>query len=62
MYKQANETQITYTTAFKEVVAKDGILGLMGRGLGTKIIANGIQAAMFSVLWKSIEKEFNKIF
>ena len=38
-----------------EVIARDGIGGLLGRGLGTKIMANGIQGAMFSVLWKTIE-------
>ena len=36
-------------------VAKDGVVGLFGRGLTTKLISNGIQGAMFSVLWKTIE-------
>jgi hypothetical protein len=36
-------------------------LGLFGRGLQTKIIANGMQGLMFSVLWKLIdEKMFKK--
>jgi hypothetical protein len=37
------------------------LLGLFGRGLQTKIIANGMQGLMFSVLWKLIdEKMFKK--
>lgn len=32
------------------VVAQDGVLGLFGRGLKTKIVANGLQGLMFSVL------------
>ena len=43
---------MTYPEVVKQVVAKDGVLGLMGRGLKTKIISNGIQGLMFSVLWR----------
>ena len=56
VYKQTNaDTTMTYTKAVKEIIAKDGVWGLFGRGLGTKLISNGIQGAMFSVLWKTIE-------
>jgi hypothetical protein len=55
VYKQANEEAITYPQALKRVIAEDGILGLFGRGLKTKIIANGLQGLMFSVLWKYID-------
>ncbi len=60
VYKQANTEQITYQEAVKRIVAEDGIGGLMGRGLKTKIIANGIQGLMFSVLWKMIDEKFFK--
>ena len=46
---------ITYIEAAREIIAKDGVVGLFGRGLTTKLISNGIQGAMFSVLWKTIE-------
>jgi len=62
VYKQANTEAISYPQAFREVVATDGILGLMGRGLGTKIVSNGIQGMLFSILWKTIEGEFKKLF
>ena len=56
VYKQTNiDPNMTYTVAAKEIIAKDGLMGLFGRGLGTKLISNGIQGAMFSVLWKTIE-------
>ena len=42
--KQSHATAISYTEAFKLVVAKDGLQGLFLRGLSTKIMANGIQA------------------
>ncbi|KAH8095550.1 mitochondrial carrier protein [Aureococcus anophagefferens] len=47
VYKQTNaDTTMTYTKAIKEIVAKDGVWGLFGRGLGTKLISNGIQGAI----------------
>jgi len=30
-------------------------MGLMTRGLKTKILANGLQSGLFSVLWKHID-------
>lgn len=56
VYKQTNaNVTMTYGEAAKEIIAKDGIAGLFGRGLTTKLISNGIQGAMFSVLWKTLE-------
>jgi hypothetical protein len=56
VYKQTNaDPNMTYTIAIKEIVAKDGVAGLFGRGLGTKLVSNGIQGAMFSILWKTLE-------
>jgi hypothetical protein len=51
-YRQVNETRIGYADAAREVIATDGVLGLFGRGLKTRIVANGLQGLMFSILWK----------
>ncbi|KAH7879356.1 mitochondrial carrier [Lentinula edodes] len=51
-YRQVNETRIGYLNAAKAVIHQDGFIGLFGRGLKTRIIANGLQGLMFSVLWK----------
>lgn len=56
--KQTCTTPITYPSAVKMVVQEDGLAGLFGRGLKTRILANGIQGLVFSVLWKGLEKEF----
>lgn len=34
------------------MLKKDGLQGLMFRGLKTKILTNGIQGIMFTVLWR----------
>jgi hypothetical protein len=51
-YRQVNEIRIGYWAAAKAVIAVDGLQGLFGRGLKTRILANGLQGLMFSVLWK----------
>jgi len=51
-YRQVNETRIGYFDAAKAVVQVDGVKGLLGRGLKTRILANGLQGVMFSVLWR----------
>lgn len=38
--------------AAKRIIREEGWLSLLGRGLGTRILANGLQGILFSVLWK----------
>lgn len=50
-YRQVNDVRIGYVDAAREVVRVDGWKGLFGRGLKTRIWANGAQGVMFTVLW-----------
>jgi len=59
VYRQTSDVVVTYPQAVKDIIAKDGVIGLFGRGLQTRIMANGVQGIMFSVLWKFFEKKFN---
>lgn len=38
--------------AAKLVIQGDGVSGLFGRGLPTRILCNGLQGLLFSILWK----------
>jgi len=49
---QTSTTPISYPQALKMVIEKDGVSGLLFRGLVTKIISNGCQGILFSVLWR----------
>jgi len=51
-YRQVDEERVDYFEAARRVVAQDGYIGLFGRGLKTRILANGLQGLLFSVLWK----------
>ena len=43
---------ITYKQIAIDIIEKDGIQGLLGRGLKIRLMTNGIQGIMFSVIWK----------
>ena len=55
VYKQSYYESLTYPQVIRQIIAESGIAGLMFRGLETKILANGMNGVLFSVLWKQIE-------
>lgn len=59
VYKQSNTVTISYIEIVKEILKKEGLIGLFGRGLKTKLLANGFQGLMFSVLWKYIDEQLS---
>lgn len=59
-YRQTHAEVVSYPAAVREVVAQDGVVGLFGRGLQTRIIANGFQGLLFTVLWKLLEEQLGK--
>jgi hypothetical protein len=56
--KQATAAEAAGSRSYADIVAtvykEGGIVGLFTRGLGGRIIANGIQSVLFTVLWKTI--------
>lgn len=48
----ATSKDISYGEIVKLIIEQDGIAGLFGRGLQTRLLTNSIQGAVFSVLWK----------
>ncbi len=60
-YKQTHVENISYGRVVKEILEKDGINGLLFRGLKTKIFTNGLQGIIFSVFYKLISEKIEKI-
>ena len=54
-YKQSNKENITYFQALREIRESKGLVNFYFRGLGTKIILNGLNSGLFLVLWKKFE-------
>ncbi|KAK3395724.1 mitochondrial carrier domain-containing protein [Sordaria brevicollis] len=59
-FRQVNAKRVSYSEAARLVVVNDGITGLLGRGLKTRILCNGLQGLMFSILWKLFLDIWNK--
>jgi hypothetical protein len=59
-YRQVNQAKIGYRAAARKIVETEGWLGLFGRGLGTRILCNGLQGLLFSVLWKVFQDLIEK--
>lgn len=58
VYKQSHPDQLSYPQVVQRVLAESGVRGLFLRGLETKILANGLQGILFSILWKQFEESF----
>ena len=58
--KQTSVEPVTYPQAVKMILAKDGYIGLFGRGLKTRIATNGLQGMIFSVGWRAIQEELDR--
>ena len=54
--RQTSPTTVTYAEAAREIVAKEGVAGLLGRGLRTRLVTSGVQASLFTVVWKLLEE------
>ena len=54
--RQTSETNISYTNLVKNIIKKESIIGLMTRGLKTKIITNGIQGMCFTIIFDYLRK------
>ncbi|KAJ8602565.1 hypothetical protein CTAYLR_008756 [Chrysophaeum taylorii] len=56
---QTSAVPIGYVGALALVLKQDGVYGLMFRGLAAKIVANGLQSILFSLLWKMMMDKAN---
>jgi len=45
---------VTYAETISVILAVDGLKGLFGRGLRTRIFANALQSVLFTVIWRSL--------
>jgi len=48
--------ELSYSKVIKLIIKEDGVTGLLGRGLQTRLLTNAIQGAVFSVLWRYLQQ------
>jgi hypothetical protein len=61
MQQCSPDTDLGIKTAAMRVVRSDGIIGLFGRGLKTRLLVNIVQTALFTVLWKLFEQKLTAV-
>jgi hypothetical protein len=55
----ARKRSVGYGEAIREILAVDGLKGLFGRGLTSKLLANAIQSVVFTVVWRWLAERWN---
>ena len=51
---------LTYYDIIIQIYAEGGLMAFLGRGLLTRILTNGLQSMLFTVLWKMFSKRNKK--
>merc|ERR1711988_1175740 len=54
--RQTSLEPVSYMESAKMIIEKEGYAGLFGRGLGTRILTNGLQGALFTIGWRAISE------
>ena len=54
--KTENGDDVSYREIVQMIIENDGLAGLFGRGLKTRLLTNAIQGALFSVLFKYFQQ------
>jgi hypothetical protein len=54
--EQEKSKDISYSEVVRLIIETDGVAGLFGRGLQTRLLTNSIQGAVFSIVWKYFQE------
>ena len=54
--RQTSEIPMSYSESLRNIIKTDGILGLMTRGLKTKLLINGLQSSIFVLIYDKLKK------
>lgn len=55
----AADGSVGYVEAAQKIIERDGVLGLLGRGLETRLLVNVLQGTFFTIVWKLVEDALN---
>ncbi len=46
------KSRLSYSDVLNDVLSHGGVAALFSRGLSTRLLANGLQSILFTVIWK----------
>jgi len=55
----ASKHSVSYSEVVALILAADGWMGLLGRGLRTRILGNAVQSVLFTVVWRGLAEKWN---
>mmetsp|Transcript_37350 Transcript_37350/g.67531 ORF Transcript_37350/g.67531 Transcript_37350/m.67531 type:complete len:278 (+) Transcript_37350:41-874(+) len=58
--RQSSEESEGYVESAKRIVDRDGLVGLLGRGLETRLLVNVLQGTFFTIIWKLVEEQLTR--
>jgi len=58
--RQSSEESEGYLESAQRVIERDGLVGLLGRGLETRLLVNVLQGTFFTIIWKTVEAKLNE--
>ena len=53
---EGTASELSYPEVISLIVEQDGLIGLFGRGLRTRLLVNAIQGSLFSVVWRYFQQ------
>lgn len=56
----ATNVGVTYAETISVILAVDGLRGLLGRGLKTRIMGNALQSILFTVVWRGLAQRWQQ--
>jgi Mitochondrial carrier protein len=59
-FKQTSDIPMSYMEAIRTLIESSGLVGLLFRGLGIKVVSNALSSIMFSVVWKMIMEQLEE--
>eukprot|EP00931_Biecheleriopsis_adriatica_P089553 TRINITY_DN63664_c0_g1_i1.p1 TRINITY_DN63664_c0_g1~~TRINITY_DN63664_c0_g1_i1.p1 ORF type:complete len:417 (-),score=83.24 TRINITY_DN63664_c0_g1_i1:28-1257(-) len=58
--RQSSEESESYLEFARRLLRRDGLFGLLGRGLETRLLVNVLQGTFFTIIWKLVEETFGE--
>ncbi len=56
----SESNSMTYFQVISQVYLEGGIAAIFGRGLGSRILSNGLQSVIFTIVWKLLVRYLNE--
>ena len=61
MGSDAVNVESGYLSIMHDALMEGKLYGLMTRGLGSRVLSNGLQSVVFTIVWKSLSEQYSSV-